>query len=44
MATHKGLVVKKPAEPLEIVDDLPRPSPGPRQAVVKSLYVAINPV
>ncbi|KAI9149466.1 Zinc-type alcohol dehydrogenase-like protein-like protein [Paramyrothecium foliicola] len=33
-----------PAAPLEVVDDLPRQSPGPKQALVKSLFVAINPV
>jgi len=44
MATQKGLVVEKPGDPFKSVDNLPRSTPGPKQAVVKPIFVAINPV
>ncbi|UNI18618.1 hypothetical protein JDV02_004873 [Purpureocillium takamizusanense] len=44
MATQKGLVVEKAGAPFTVVDSLPRSKPGPKQALVKSLFVAINPV
>lgn len=44
MATQKGLVVEKAGAPFTVVDNIPRSKPGPKQALVKSLFVAINPV
>ena len=44
MTTQKGLVIEKPGGPFKIVDNLPRSTPGPKQALVKSLLVALNPV
>lgn len=44
MATQKGLIVEEAGAPFKVVDTLPRPKPGHKQALVKTLYVAINPV
>ena len=44
MATQTGITIAGPNEPYTIVDTIARPSPGPKQVLVKSLYVGINPV
>jgi NADPH:quinone reductase-like Zn-dependent oxidoreductase len=44
MATQSGVVVPKVNEPYEVTTSLPVPSPGPKQALLKTLAVAINPV
>ncbi|KAK3356682.1 chaperonin 10-like protein [Lasiosphaeria hispida] len=44
MATQSGITIAGPNEPYTIVDNIARPTPGPRQALVKSLYVGLNPV
>ncbi|PNY28896.1 Zinc-type alcohol dehydrogenase-like protein [Tolypocladium capitatum] len=44
MNTQKGLLVEKAADPFKVVDKLPRSTPGPKQALVKPLFIAINPV
>ena len=44
MATQSGLIIEKPGDPFQVASDLPRPTPGPKQALVKSLFVAINPM
>lgn len=44
MANQSGIVVTGVDEPYTIVHDLPRRTPGPKQALVKSLAVGINPV
>ncbi|POR33762.1 Zinc-type alcohol dehydrogenase-like protein [Tolypocladium paradoxum] len=44
MATQKGLLLEKAGNPFKIVDHLPRSTPGPKQALVKPIFVAINPV
>jgi len=43
MATQKGITLSGPNAPYTVVDNIPRPMPGPRQALVKSLYVGLNP-
>lgn len=40
----KGLIVTKPGAPYELVSDIPKPTPGLKQVLVKSLYTGINPV
>ncbi|KND93394.1 Zinc-type alcohol dehydrogenase-like protein [Tolypocladium ophioglossoides CBS 100239] len=44
MATQKGLLVEEAAGPFKVVDDLPRSTPGPKQALVKPIFVSMNPV
>ncbi|KAI5457846.1 chaperonin 10-like protein [Mariannaea sp. PMI_226] len=44
MALQTGIVVKGPNEPFVVVNDLKRQTPGPKQALVKSLAVGINPI
>ena len=44
MDIQKGLVVEKPGSAFQLVETIKRSSPGPKQALVKSLYVALNPV
>lgn len=44
MSTQSGLVLEKPGAPVQVATSLPRPTPGPKQALVKSLFVAINPM
>jgi NADPH:quinone reductase-like Zn-dependent oxidoreductase len=44
MATQSGIVIEGPEKPYTIVNTIPRSSPGPKQALVKSLVVGINPV
>jgi hypothetical protein len=44
MTTQHGLIIEKPGAPFKVVDSLERPTPGRKQALVKSLFVAINPV
>ncbi|KAH8590986.1 chaperonin 10-like protein [Bisporella sp. PMI_857] len=40
----KGVIVSKAGGGFEVVDNLSKPVPGPRQVLVKSLATAINPV
>jgi len=40
----KGLTLAKPGAPYELVSDIDKPTPGPKQVLVKSLYTGINPV
>jgi hypothetical protein len=40
----KGLTVAKPAAPYELTSDIEKPTPGPKQVLVKSLYTGINQV
>jgi hypothetical protein len=40
----KGLTLAKPGAPYELVSDFEKPTPGPKQVLVKSLYAGINPV
>jgi NADPH:quinone reductase-like Zn-dependent oxidoreductase len=44
MATHTALAFRTAGSPFEVIDDIPNQTPGPKQALVKCLYVAINPV
>ncbi len=44
MATQTGITISAPNEPFTIVNTIPRTTPGPTQALVKSLAVGINPV
>jgi len=44
MTTQSGITISGPNEPYTIVDSIPRPTPGPGEALVKSLYVGLNPV
>jgi len=44
MATQTGITIAGPNEPYTVVDTIARPSPGPKEVLVKSLYVGINPV
>ncbi|KAK3313096.1 chaperonin 10-like protein [Apodospora peruviana] len=44
MATQTGITIAGPNAPYTVVDNIPRPTPGPKQALVKSLFVGINPV
>ncbi len=40
----KGVVFAHQGAEAKVGDDLEKPSPGPDQLLVKSIYVAINPV
>ncbi|PGG98961.1 hypothetical protein AJ79_08736 [Helicocarpus griseus UAMH5409] len=40
----KGIICEKAGEPFKIVDNLDVPEPSPDQILVKSIYMAINPV
>jgi hypothetical protein len=42
--SQSGVTVEKAGAPFTVVNDLPRSSPGAKQALVKSVYVALNPV
>lgn len=44
MVTQSGITVKGPNQPYTITNDSPRPTPGPKQALVKVLAVGLNPV
>ncbi|KAM7186443.1 GroES (chaperonin 10)-like protein [Rhypophila sp. PSN 637] len=44
MATQTGITIAGPNEPYTIVDNIPQPAPGPGEALVKTLYVGLNPV
>lgn len=44
MATQSGITIDGPNKPYTVVSDIPRPSPGPYQVLVKCLGVGINPV
>jgi NADPH:quinone reductase-like Zn-dependent oxidoreductase len=40
----KAAVCDGVGQPLHVVDDYPKPSPGPDELLVKSLYLSMNPV
>jgi NADPH:quinone reductase-like Zn-dependent oxidoreductase len=40
----KGLTIAKVGAPYELATDLEKPTPGPKQVLLKSIYVGINPV
>lgn len=40
----KGVVFEKAGAEPQIVDNLEKPKPSPNQILVKSIYMAINPV
>lgn len=44
MVTQSGITVAGPNQPYTVVKNIPRPTPGPKEALVKSLMVGINPV
>ncbi|KPM45748.1 hypothetical protein AK830_g773 [Neonectria ditissima] len=44
MATQSGITIDGPNKPYTVVSNIPRPSPGPRQVLVKCLGVGINPM
>ena len=44
MATQSGITISAPNAPFTVVNDIPVPTLGPGKALVKSLYVGINPV
>ncbi|KAG7292856.1 hypothetical protein NEMBOFW57_002901 [Staphylotrichum longicolle] len=44
MATQTGITIEGPNKLYTIVNNLPRSTPGPKQALVKCLAVGINPV
>ncbi|SPQ18387.1 b4b43796-8b17-4402-b827-cc67fd36ed47 [Thermothielavioides terrestris] len=44
MATQSGITIDGPDKPYTIVSNIPRPTPGPKQALVKCLAVGLNPV
>lgn len=44
MATQTGLTIAAPNEPYVVSNDIPRPKPGPKQVLVKSLFVGVNPM
>jgi NADPH:quinone reductase-like Zn-dependent oxidoreductase len=44
MATQSGITFAGPNEPYTIANDIPRPAPGPKQALVRGLAVSLNPV
>ena len=41
---QSGITVTKAGEPFTVVHDLTRSTPGPKQALVKTVCVALNPV
>ncbi|KAM0208056.1 hypothetical protein ACHAQI_007338 [Fusarium lateritium] len=43
MATQTALVIEGVDKPFRIVDNIRRPTPGPKQALVKCLGVGLNP-
>ncbi len=40
----KGVIVEAKGGPFKVVNDLPKPTPGPNEILVKSIVAAINPV
>ena len=44
MAIQSGITIAAANEPYTVVHDLTRPTPGHKQALVKPLFVGINPV
>ncbi|KAK5660591.1 hypothetical protein OQA88_13151 [Cercophora sp. LCS_1] len=44
MPTQSGITISGPNEPYTVVDNIEQPTPGPKQALVKTLYVGLNPV
>ena len=44
MVTQSGITVSAPNKPYTIVNDITRPTCGPKEALVKSLFVGLNPV
>jgi NADPH:quinone reductase-like Zn-dependent oxidoreductase len=44
MAQQSGVVIEGVQQPYVVVTNIPRPTPGPKQVLVKPLVVGINPV
>ncbi|KAF4445332.1 hypothetical protein F53441_10881 [Fusarium austroafricanum] len=44
MATQSGIIIEGANQPYQIVDNIPRPTPGARQVLIKCLAVGINPI
>ncbi|KAJ4297319.1 hypothetical protein N0V88_004237 [Collariella sp. IMI 366227] len=44
MATQAGITIEGPEKPYTVVNNIARPVPGPKQALVKCLAVGLNPV
>ncbi|KAJ3539811.1 hypothetical protein NM208_g5338 [Fusarium decemcellulare] len=44
MATQSGITIDGPNKPFTVVNSIPRPTPGSKQVLVKSLGLGINPV
>jgi NADPH:quinone reductase-like Zn-dependent oxidoreductase len=42
--SQSGITITGPNEPYTVVDSIPKPKPQHNQALVKSLYVGLNPV
>jgi hypothetical protein len=42
--TMKGVIFENQGAEPKVADDLEKPSPGPDQLLVKSIWTAINPV
>ncbi|KAI9807806.1 MAG: hypothetical protein M1825_005111 [Sarcosagium campestre] len=40
----RGVIVSKPGAPMVIAENLEKPTPGPNQILVRSIFTAINPV
>jgi hypothetical protein len=44
MPTQSGITISAPNAPYTVVSNIEQPTPGPKQALVKTLYVGLNPV
>ena len=44
MASQSGVQLESAGKPFKVVDNLPKSTPGPKEVLVKPLFVAINPV
>jgi NADPH:quinone reductase-like Zn-dependent oxidoreductase len=44
MSTQSGLVVGGAGQPYALSSDLPKPKPGSKEILVKTLVVGVNPV
>ncbi|KAL2137260.1 hypothetical protein VTI74DRAFT_4991 [Chaetomium olivicolor] len=44
MATQSGIIIEGPDKPYTVVNNIPRPTPRRKQALVKCLAVGLNPV
>lgn len=44
MPTQSGITISAPNAPYTVVNDIEQPTPCSKQALVKTLYVGLNPV